>query len=163
MILYHGSLEIVESPLIIESNRTLDFGKGFYTTTSLTQAKRWVELRIPHSKATKGFVNIYEYDPQKAKGLHLKSRRFQSPNEAWVDFVKKNRDNKDFEHGYDIVEGPVANDNVYLSFNLYETGFINKQELIRRLKAYKLVDQILFHTTEAVNLLAYKGYKEVSL
>lgn len=163
MILYHGSLEVVESPLIIESNRTLDFGKGFYTTTSLSQAKRWVELRIPHSIVTKGFVNIYEYNPQKAKDLHLKSRRFQSPNEAWVDFVKKNRDNKDFEHGYDIIEGPVANDNVYLSFNLYETGFINKQELIKRLKAYKLVDQILFHTPKAVSLLTYKGYKEVSL
>ena len=37
MTLYHGSLEIVEHPLIRETNRPLDFGTGFYTTTSLQQ------------------------------------------------------------------------------------------------------------------------------
>ena len=42
MTLYHGSLEIVEHPLIREANRPLDYGTGFYTTTSLQQARRWV-------------------------------------------------------------------------------------------------------------------------
>lgn len=40
--LYHGSLEIVSSPKILEPNRTLDYGKGFYTTTNWDQAKNWV-------------------------------------------------------------------------------------------------------------------------
>ena len=34
MIIYHGSIDMVEAPEIRESNRTLDYGRGFYTTTS---------------------------------------------------------------------------------------------------------------------------------
>ena len=34
MKVYHGSLECVASPEIREPNRTLDYGSGFYTTTS---------------------------------------------------------------------------------------------------------------------------------
>lgn len=41
MILYHGSTVIVENPQIRTGNIPLDFGAGFYTTTSLNQAKRW--------------------------------------------------------------------------------------------------------------------------
>ena len=55
------------------------------------------------------------------------------------------------------------NDNVYLSFNLYESGIISKAELIRRLKTYKLVDQLLFHSERSLESLSYIGYKEVKL
>ena len=68
----------------------------------------------------------------------MKTRRFQSPNEAWVDFVHANRTIQNYNHDYDIVTGPVTNDNVYLSFNLYESGIISKRELIRRLKRWLL-------------------------
>ena len=137
MTLYHGSLEIVEHPLIREANRPLDFGTGFYTTTSLQQARRWVKLRMEQNNVSHGYINRYEYTPQKG----LKTRRFQSANET----------------------GPVANDNVYLSFNLYESGIISKRELIRRLKTYKLVDQLLFHTERSLDTLEYVGNKEVRI
>ena len=39
MKLYHGSLEIVKEPQIRLANRTLDYGMGFYTTTSQEQAE----------------------------------------------------------------------------------------------------------------------------
>ena len=39
MILYHGSNMIVEKPKLIEQNRFLDFGYGFYTTTNVGQAE----------------------------------------------------------------------------------------------------------------------------
>ena len=159
MILYHGSLVIVEHPQILEANRPLDFGTGFYTTTSLQQARRWVKLRMEQLNASVGYINIYEYTAK--KGLH--TRLFRSANEAWVDFVHANRTVQDYSHDYDIVTGPVANDNVYLSFNLYESGIISKRELIRRLKTYKLVDQLLFHTERSLETLKYTGNKEVKL
>lgn len=159
MILYHGSLEIVEQPLIRKANRPLDFGTGFYTTTSLQQARRWVILRMEQNNAKVGYINIYEYTPEK----DLRTRRFRSANEAWVDFVHANRTVQGYNHDYDIVAGPVANDNVYLSFNLYESGIITKRELIRRLKTYKLVDQLLFHTEQSLLTLKYNGNKEVTL
>ena len=159
MTLYHGSLEIVEKPQILQANRPLDFGTGFYTTTSLQQARRWVKLRMEQSQASVGFINIYEYTPKR----DLRTRLFRSANEAWVDFVHSNRTIQDYNHDYDIVTGPVANDNVYLSFNLYESGIITKRELIRRLKTYKLVDQLLFHTERSLDTLKYVGNKEVRI
>ena len=159
MTLYHGSLEIVEKPQILQANRPLDFGTGFYTTTSLQQTRRWVKLRMEQSQASVGFINIYEYTPKS----DLRTRLFRSANEAWVDFVHANRTVQDYNHDYDIVTGPVANDNVYLSFNLYESGIISKRELIRRLKTYKLVDQLLFHTERSLDTLKYVGNKEVRI
>ena len=38
MILYHGSNVFVREPRIVNSGRKLDFGAGFYTTSSLEQA-----------------------------------------------------------------------------------------------------------------------------
>ena len=159
MTLFHGSLEIVENPQILQANRPLDFGTGFYTTTSLQQARRWVKLRMEQSQVSIGFINIYEYTPKR----DLRTRLFRSANEAWVDFVHANRTIQDYNHDYDIVTGPVANDNVYLSFNLYESGIITKRELIRRLKTYKLVDQLLFHTERSLDTLKYVGNKEVRI
>ena len=62
MKLYHGSLEIVKQPVIRQSNRTLDYGQGFYTTTSEKQAEDWVKRRLKEAGATRGYVNVYEFD-----------------------------------------------------------------------------------------------------
>ena len=56
---YHGSLERVETPEIRPSNRTLDYGSGFYTTTSYEQAEAWVKRRMEEHKAIRGYVNEY--------------------------------------------------------------------------------------------------------
>ena len=34
MIIYHGSNVVVSKPKLIQQNRFLDFGFGFYTTTN---------------------------------------------------------------------------------------------------------------------------------
>lgn len=41
MILYHGSNVEVREPRILKSDRMLDFGTGFYVTSSFEQADRW--------------------------------------------------------------------------------------------------------------------------
>lgn len=41
--LYHGSTLLVEHPLAKAGRADLDFGRGFYLTTLLAQAERWVE------------------------------------------------------------------------------------------------------------------------
>jgi len=61
MKLYHGGIQIVESPEIRTSDRTLDFGTGFYTTTSKEQASRWAKNKaIMQNK--KPFISIYEFN-----------------------------------------------------------------------------------------------------
>ena len=82
---YHGSLERVETPEIRPSNRTLDYGSGFYTTTSYEQAEAWVKRRMEEHKAIRGYVNEYTLNKDKVKGLNQLS--FDEPTEEWLDFV----------------------------------------------------------------------------
>lgn len=159
MKLYHGSIERVERPEIREANRTLDYGCGFYATTSCQQAEEWVRRRMKEQETAHGFVNVYEFDEEAL--VKLNCLIFQTPTDEWVDFVMKNRTQKGFTHSYDIVYGPVANDRVYAAFALYEGGLLNKQNLITELKTYKLVDQYLFHTETALQSLVFIEARKV--
>lgn len=160
MRLYHGSLVKVDNPRIIPSGHTLDYGNGFYTTTSYEQAEKWVRRKLDDSQK-QGYVNIYEWDESSRECL--KFLYFSVPDEAWIDFVHNNRTVPQYEHNYDIVYGPVANDRVYAAFALFEQGFIDKQTLIREMRAYKLVDQLLFHTVKSLESLTYVESKEIKL
>lgn len=153
MKIYHGSLEVVEHPIILKPNRKLDYGDGFYTTTSKKQAKEWVERRMLEKHSTCGHINVYEFDDKMLPELNCLI--FPEPNEEWAEFVIANRTKYNFTHDYDIVYGPVANDRVYLQFGLYEAGAISVDTLIRELKTYKLIDQYLFHTDKALTALRF--------
>lgn len=161
MKIYHGSIEKVEAPEIRESNRTLDYGRGFYTTTSYQQAEDWVRRRMTEKKVSVGYVCVYELDESALP--NLKTLIFEAPTDEWVDFVMKNRTEKGFDHEYNLVYGPVANDKVYAAFALYEGGLIDKNTLISELKTYKLVDQYLFHTDQALECIKFEAADEVIL
>lgn len=158
--LYHGSLEIVPTPEIRQPNRTLDYGDGFYLTSSSQQAEAWVRRKLKRD-IKHGYVNIYEYDETKEPGLKILN--FEEPNEEWLDFVMANRVNRDYRHDYDIVKDPVANDRVYASFALYEAGLLDKQELIPELRTYDLVNQILIHTEKALGCIRWIKANEVRI
>lgn len=156
--LYHGSTEIVAKPEIRKPNRTLDYGGGFYLTSSFEQAEAWVRRKLK-GNITLGYVNVFEYDEEME--ATFETLAFERPDEAWLDFVMANRMEPGYRHDYDIVKGPVANDRVYASFALYEAGLIDKQELINELRAYKLVNQILIHTDKALLCMKWIEAKEV--
>lgn len=161
MKVYHGSLEVVEHPKILQPNRRLDYGKGFYTTTSERQAQEWVERRMGEKKAMRGYINLYELDERVLD--ELRCLIFSEPSEEWVNFVMKNRLERGFTHDYDIVYGPVADDSVYTQFTLYEGGIISMPTLIQELKTYKLVDQYLFHTEESLRAIRFIESKIIEL
>ena len=157
--IYHGSIEEVKRPEIRHPNHSLDYGSGFYTTTSYEQAKRWVERKMNDKDVSVGYVNVYELDDNVLKDM--KSLFFEKPTEEWVNFVRRNRTDREFSHDYDIVYGPVADDSVYTQFMLYEGGIISMSTLIQELKTYKLVDQYLFHTEKS--LLAIKFVESIKI
>lgn len=159
MELYHGSLEIVKSPEIRIPDRTLDYGMGFYLTSSFEQAAAWVRRKL-YKRGPFGYVNVYDYDEATESTLNVLN--FAQADENWLDFVMNNRMDRDFRHDFDIVKGPVANDRVYASFALYEAGLLRKQELISTLKAYKLVNQVLLHTSKSLSVIQWKEAKEVN-
>ena len=159
MRVYHGSLERVPAPEIRQATRTLDYGIGFYTTTSYQQAEDWVRKRMQDIGSSKGYVNEYELDTDSLETLHCVF--FDSPTDEWIDFVMNNRLNKNCVHNYDVVYGPVANDRVYTCFTLYEGGVMSKQNLLAELRTYELVDQYLFHTEQALKALKFVKAKEI--
>lgn len=158
-LLYHGSLEVVDHPKILIPNRTLDYGAGFYTTTSYEQAERWVKRKLSPDNGSFGYVNVYKW--KETDGLRIK--KFHAADEEWLRFVMRNRTQAGFDHGFDIVFGPVANDRVYAAFALYESGFYDTETVIHELKTYKLADQMLFHSEQSLLGLSFVEAKEVRL
>ena len=155
MQLYHGSTELIKYPKILEQQRLLDFGKGFYTTTNKEQAERWAAIKQKRTSMTaKAIITVYELDENLLNSEILKVKIFTQANEAWLDFVIHNR-NIESGTNYDIVIGPVANDTLYQTFILYEAGILTKKETIARLKVHPLFDQLSFNTQKALEYLKY--------
>lgn len=161
MKVYHGSVEIVDKPEIRIGKRTLDYGIGFYVTTSESQAIDWTLKRCIALKLTEGYVNVYSIDEKAIR--QLKMLRFDGPTDEWIDFVHANRTDKSFSHDYDVVYGPVADDRVYTAFALFESGLLSREELKVRLKSYELVDQFLFHTEESLKYLHFETVKSIKV
>lgn len=155
MQLYHGSVEIIELPKILDQQRLLDFGKGFYTTTNKEQAERWAAIKQKRTgKAAKAFVTVYEFNEILLKNDTLKIKIFTQADEEWLDFVIHNR-SIDSAADYDLVIGPVANDTLYQTLTLYEAGILTKPETIARLKVHPLFDQVSFLSYKALQHLKF--------
>ena len=161
MKLYHGSTEIIKQPLVLESQRFLDFGRGFYTTTNSEQAESWALIKRKRIVgAFKSVVTVYEMDDNILSEGNFNVKIFDRANEEWLDFVLANR-RGDTVHAFDVVIGAVANDTLYQTLSLYETGILTKLETIRRLKTHLLFDQISFHNDKVLNYLRFVDYYDV--
>ena len=154
MILYHGSNVAVEEPRLLKTQRDLDFGKGFYTTSDLDQATKWARRTALRLRLTESFVSIYEID-EEAMGK-LRILKFDSPNADWLRFVVENRKGHPVPQEWDIIAGPVANDQTAPVIDLFLDGMYDEQEAIRRLLPQKLRDQYTFKTPKAIGLLHCK-------
>ena len=159
MILYHGSNTKVETPQIIISNRSLDFGSGFYVTSDEAQAERWAKLQTSRRKKGKAQLSIYDFDEKKA--AELKTLHFYSPQSDWLDFVTQNRKNVYNGEKFDIVVGPVANDTTMPVLSDYMAGNITEEVALILLKPQKLADQYAFLTWKGLQCLKYLGGREV--
>lgn len=159
MILYHGSNVVVEQPKLIEQNRFLDFGYGFYTTTNKEQAENFAQ-KVIIRRGGKPIVNVYELDENAQTNL-LKIKRFSAPDEEWLDFVSAHRNGTYDGEQYDLIIGAVANDDVYRTLQVYSTGLLTKEQALEALKIKKLFNQYVFATKEALELLKFVEAREV--
>jgi hypothetical protein len=154
MTLYHGSTAAVTKPQILKVQRLLDFGEGFYTTSNLTQALRWSNKVVKWKKARLVIISTHEFDKNPAE-KDLKIREFSNPSKDWLRFVTACRSGKNSGFEYDIAIDSVANDTVYTTVQLFETGILDEDKAIKRLKVTELFDQYLFHTANSLEYLQY--------
>ena len=156
MILYHGSNVVVSEPKLIKQNRFLDFGFGFYTTTNKMQAIGFADKVYKRRKEGGKMVNLYEIDEEKAFA-ECSVLKFDTANEAWLDFVSDNRSGNYDGQVFDFIFGPVANDDVYTTFTLYTAGVLSKEQTLEALKIKKLYNQLVLTSEKALSYLIFIG------
>ena len=157
--LYHGSTVAVRKPSLRPGRPNADFGKGFYTTGNIEQAIRWVHIKQEREEAQRAIVSVYEFDKSLLESPDLHIRLFNGADEAWLYFVTDCR--KSRKHDYDLVQGPVANDKVFTTVNLFESGVLSAEAAILQLKAYKTYDQLSFHSARSIVTLQFIESMEV--
>lgn len=154
MILYHGGNVIVRDPHLLKIQRELDFGKGFYTTSDMEQASKWARRTALRLKQSTAYVSVYTVDEDKLRSLRI--LRFEKADQQWLRFVVANRKGMAPVHEWDIIHGPVADDQTMPVIDLFLDGMYDEEEAIKRLLPQKLKDQYTFKTPAAIALLQFK-------
>lgn len=143
--LYHGSNVTVSVPRILINGHYKDFGYGFYCTKLEKQAKRWA---LAKRGAT--VINCYQY----TQNNKLNIQTFGQMTEEWLQFIVNSR--RGIEHTYDIVEGPMADDQIWDYVEDYTEGSISKTAFWELVKFKHPTHQIVFCTAAALETMQFK-------
>jgi len=154
MTLYHGSNVTVEKPNLDLSRKNLDFGIGFYTTVKKSQAVDFAQKVMTRKEQKSQRVSVYNFNMEVGESV-LDILQFSAPNRLWLDFVHQNRRGIYAGKQYDLVIGPVANDDVFATLIVYEQGILNAEQTLEALKVKELYSQYVFKTEKALSLLKY--------
>ncbi len=154
MKLYHGSVVSVKNPNLRQGRPNTDYGKGFYTTVDFDQAERWARIRRDRAGGGKAVVSVYEAGDDLLQRKDFRIMEYNGATKEWLDFVVANRRYAPL-HDYDIVLGPVANDNLYATISLYENGELSAEAAVVQLKTHILFNQVSFHTDRALSQLNF--------
>ena len=143
--IFHGSNIKIETPEILVRGYYKDFGYGFYCTSLEKQAKRWALTR-------KGghIVSVYQYKEDK----ELSILSFPEMSDEWLDFVVACR--RGLQHQYDIVEGPMADDQVWDYVEDFMNGNISREAFWALVKFRYPTHQIVFCTDRSLRTLQYE-------
>ena len=162
MKLFHGSNVRIDSISLAMCRPYKDFGRGFYLTDIKEQAER-MAVRVARIYGGTPVVNSYEIEDDFRDIPDLRIKDFgEQTTEEWAKFVMNNRSraftdeksdlcNKD--NKYDIVIGPVADDNMALLFRQYENEIIDFDTLLKGMIYKKTSSQYSFHTIKSIMLL----------
>lgn len=174
ILLYHGSYTAVSRIDLSKCNAGLDFGRGFYVTTSYEQAVSFVPNSVKRNikagnipadfNLSDGQISVYKFHPDPSLLIEF----FPEANLDWLHFVAANRNRDLFKElyakleRYDIVGGKIANDNTSRVLNGYVTGLLGipgsdlaDTFAIQSLLPNRLKDQLCFRTDAAIKSLEF--------
>ena len=155
MILYHGSNVDIESIDLSRSSVGKDFGCGFYLTASKEQAERMGKRRA-RLYGGEMVVSSFEFDEKAAREAGMNIKVFESYSKEWADFILANRknDSRTQIHDFDIVHGPIANDDVGYQIRRLLAGLITIETFLNELKFKEgITYQDFFATERSVQFL----------
>ena len=153
MILYHGGTDVVEKPAIRELSRGRDFGMGFYCTGIQEQAERWAK-RQGRIRKQVAVINIYDFDIDTARGS-LNFKFFEDYSSEWLEMVISCRRDFQYNHGFDIVYGKIANDDVGETVQAVLDGLMPFDYALQRLIFMPSNNQYCFCTERSLEYLGF--------
>lgn len=165
MILYHGSNMVIEKIDLNKCRPYKDFGQGFYCTEIKVQAELMAR-RVANIYGGEPCVTKFELKELIYQDSYLKIKMFPSPTKDWAVFVLNNRDRKfreiesiecNQDNKFDMVVGPVADDDLALLFRTFTRGLIDIDTLVKEMKYKRFSNQYSFHTEQAFKYLKKIG------
>ena len=170
--IYHGSPQIIESPVFGEGRKHNDFGLGFYCTESNELAKEWAV-----SSLRDGFSNRYtlELDTEYLNILNLNSPDYTILN--WIAVLVDHRlfsiknpvaakakryltDNFGINvNAYDLITGYRADDSYFDYAETFLNNGITVEQLARAMRLGKLGEQIVLKSKYAFSKIRFEGYE----
>ncbi|MDR2702438.1 MAG: DUF3990 domain-containing protein [Spirochaetaceae bacterium] len=165
MTLYHGSNTEIDKIDLGKCRPLKDFGRGFYTTPLREQAWAMAKRTVRIYGEGPPCITEFMFDDAVLIDTRFNIKRFEKPNLEWAKFVVNNRNHvfTDFPSSecntdgkYDIVTGPVANDDITALINVYLAGILSDDALIKELTFRELSGQVSFHSERAAACLQKK-------
>jgi len=155
--LYHGSDVVIDKVDLSLGRINKDFGKGFYLTSLCQQAIEMGKRRAHQTLGGAPVVTEFLFDDSCLKSSELNIKIFPCVSEEWALFILNNRHSSrnGFNHNYDIVVGPIADDGVVQQLDLYEMQLITLQQLVEALRFRELNNQYYFGTERALAYLKH--------
>lgn len=170
MILYHGSVSIIEQPTFGKGKQHNDYGLGFYCTQSLDLAKEWAV-----EEKRDGFANKYALDLRELTILDLSQKGFTTLH--WITLLLQNRvftlknditkAGKKYliEHfslpvkEYDVIKGYRADDSYFAYAESFLSNIISVQRLSEALRLGNLGEQVVLMSQKSFGQLKFLGYE----
>lgn len=175
MLLYHASYAEIKDIDLKYCKKGLDFGQGFYTTSSYLQAYNYVLQAVKKRNFQRyssnevmqpedGRINIYRFHDDVNLFIHC----FQEADIDWLHFVSSNRDKGLFPKAIqelkaaDVIGGKIADDRTRRTLIDYINGAYGKPGTLRAdqlalemLLPNRLKDQFCFRTEESIQSLEF--------
>ena len=164
--IYHGSVNVVKTPIFGEGKVHNDYGRGFYCTEHAELAKEWA-----CSADSNGYANHYQLDISGLDVLNLNGSEYNILN--WLSILLENRKfnvaeglpqrakayllehfKVDYKK-YDIIIGNRANDSYFSYAGDFVSGTLSLSDLSEAMRLGKLGEQVVLKSKKAFEALTF--------
>lgn len=172
LTLYHGSTDIIESPVFGKGKTYNDYGQGFYCTENIELAREWACL-----EGIDGYVNRYTINLDNLSVLNLRDPEYSILH--WLTILTENRklriSTPAMRRGvewlqnhfhidttsYDAIIGYRADDSYFSFARAFLTNQISIAQLSYAMKLGKLGEQFVLMSRKAFDTVRFEGYEAV--
>lgn len=100
-------------------------------------------------------VSEFEFNAECLSSNELNAKLFDSYTREWAEFVFNNRDeNQQFQHDYDVVYGPIADDYIGLQIRDFKRNNITFEQFLQKIQYHKgITFQYAFCTQKGIEKL----------